>query len=1180
MPSHAKICERVRSDALKSIDAVFINQRNMFCQKIIFCCYSWVCLTLLALAGFLHAWAEEIPSATNIQQTSDEIGQDENVKGIRQSENRSQDEAAPGKHVALLISVNEYYQVDGLPTLRYCDNDMDGLTTELEKFDYEIVRMSAQITDPSLQVNRTNVKEQLKKILDGLTGENDILFIAYSGHGIQEGKSRYLCPPNTPKNYDLGDLIPLYVAKEQQTERPFGVLNIIEDRFAEGHFKGTCFLFIDACRNGSNTNADTIFPAKGKFHIFSSCCPGEVSYEEDHFQKGRFMYYVIQAFNIADSDDLPYERLTGQVTRRMAGSDSKRIQTPTRHDTAYERSGSLLLGHRKKEDFLTVPLLSVNRLTPRDFSSSGGQPVSISRSVMQAGQWPDFSQKDQDEQNVVTDIIQLPGLNGEWWFQEMPWYVPHARLALTYVLSDYVAAKDMNWRSSREFFGKNIYAYLHTNTHETRELLWKYLNTDECKSILQDIGMDIDTISKLRKGISGKGNSRETQYDELKKILELLKKNRKNGFTCIDLYTFAVFEHQMALLSDNTTRVVDIERAKQHYVEALEHLATEIENPTALLFYQLCLADYSRLLAEMDGDLAVYRKTIKELIESLKQSYKNSLFQIAFFTELAYNESNFGRLREAGMSFREAELRIAESKIAKVGHPLVAHYNEQCGWYRVDYWRLTPAKDNFETALLLRRYNAWGSSDPIDLMYVTYGLHAMGTISRFSGNNEKAREYFEDAKESIKSIRNSIPNDGLSLTKNRLDEREASTLERLADLTLYDDTKSITQWEKALADYERGALLTNKITTTKTRLIAKRALLLLQKGKPGNLDNARKGLQEVAAVIKLSLDNPSSNTVIPHLFVQAASIAVELHEAVEMENEARFAEARTKMREFLERFHLFSRDPDGLKRDVMELRMLCAAMLIETDMSFKRNDLALADSTYLALCLYILSEKEGIHAYLRPHYERLLRLRTLPAEQEIQQENIRSIAMGIQRMRNISILGDTSVSTDRTILVHPSQTRGNTILSDEDSIGAEEPQSDIFENENKVFNPTRSPLVDTVTLVIFYFPVDPAQKGFVLIVPSGGHKMEHIALDLNREALHIKAQTGELKSSLSEVWKRIEKETERVSPLLFDEKSSMRQLVVISWSDESCWQKDSRERITKEMFPYKNSDLPVNVIVE
>ncbi|MDR0328909.1 MAG: caspase family protein [Planctomycetaceae bacterium] len=1157
--------------------------------------YSWICVVFLILGSILHiAATEAILSTANADHVSvlstadnadniEEIGRDENVKGIRQSRNPPRDETVCGKHIALLISVNEYYQVNGLPTLLYCDNDMDGLATELESFDFETVRMS-ESANSSLHVNRTNVKEQLKQILDKLMEEDDVLLIAYSGHGVQEGESRYLCPPNTPREYEIGDLIPLYVEKGS-SDRSYGILNIIEDHST---FKGTCFVLIDACRNGSSPNiTETIFPSTGKFHIFSSCGSGEVSYEENGF--GRFMHCVISAFNVADGDELSYGQLAGRVVRQMSdiSKTSKKVQTPTRYETTYEQAGSLILGRKKKKDYSIVPLLTVHQSTPRGAPSSDGERYTVKRptlpvDLLLASRWPDFSQKDQEEQNVITDIIQLPGLNGEWWFQEMPWYIPHVRLALAYVLADYTTSEGMVRRSSKEFFEKNIYAYLNTNTYEARELLWRYFNTEECQSFLSAIGMGADSVVKLRKGISGRSHSREAMYDELKNILEQMRK--KGNVNCIDLYTFAVLEHQMTLLSDGEYRKINTERAKQSYKKALEILGAESENPAALLFYQLCLSDYIRLLSSTEGNTETYMQTVRELTESLKRSPKDSLFQIAFFTENANNESKFGQLREANRSFREADSRIVESRIANTGHPLVANYHEKFGWYRIDYWRLPQAKENFETALLIRQYNAWSSSNPVDKMYVTYGLHAMGTIALFAGNNERAREHFEDALDAIKKIRNNISSDGLSLMQSRLNERETSTLERLADLTLYGESESsdiqrTKAVNKALDDYGRGASMTNETATTKTRLIAKRVLLLLQKSESSKFDEAREYLKESVVAVEQSLENPSANTVIPLLFFKAASIAIDLCEAVEKKNEGQFVEARKKMREFLERFHFFSRDPDGLKRDVMELRMYCAAMLVDADWAFGYNDFANADSTYLALCLYILSEKEGIHAYLRPYYERQLRWRTSQAENEVQQESIRSIAMNIQRMRNISVLNDADVSVRQTISESLTQSRGRMVPSadtDDDTASDEQDEKTV---ENKIFSPTRNPLVDSVTLVVFYFPGDTEQKGMALIIPSNGREVERIVLDMTREQLHIEAQTGMLKSSLNAVWKRIKEESDIVSPFLSEEKG-MRQSVVISWSDESCWSRDSRKRITKDMFPYKTEELPANVTVQ
>jgi hypothetical protein len=269
----------------------------------------------------------------------------------------------------------------------------------------------------------------------------------------------------------------------------------------------------------------------------------------------------------------------------------------------------------------------------------------------------------------------------------------------------------------------------------------------------------------------------------------------------------------------------------------------------------------------------------------------------------------------------------------------------------------------------------------------------------------------------------------------------------------------------------------------------------------------------------------------------------------------------------------------------MELRMHFAAILLDACMGFNRNDYAHADSTYLALCLYILSEKEGIHAYLRPHYERQLRQRipqTIKEMEELSPEGIRFFAMNMQRMRNISALSNVDSTVDRTILGPLSQTRGTVAPVESDEVADELEGTESI--ESKMLKPTKHHLIDPVTLVIFYFPTEPEQDGLALIIPSGGRKAKPIPLGLDRKKLHIQSQAGTLRSALSGVWEEIKEEAKQASPFLpFLPKGSeddmiMRQSVVISWSDESCWHRDSRERITVDMFPF--DVVPDNVTVQ
>ena len=363
----------------------------MFHRRISLHCFSLFGVTLLVLGSSLYLWAAEEPfvaapaDVTSVISASEhpkETGQDENVKGVRQMNNPTKTEAVPGKHMALLISVNEY---DRMPSLQCCDDDMAMLEIELKKFGYDIHnihRMHEKANDPLLRVSRNRVPSKLKDILNELTGENDVLLIAYSGHGIQEGAFRYLCPPDAPEKYVSGHLIPLYVSKEHE-ERHFGILNIVEDQIENGNFKGSCFLFIDACRNGNKVSEETNkeatkFPSMKKLHIFSSCDRGEVSYEDKRYGHGLFMGSLIEEIKIADGEKLDYKKLVPKVrdsvVQKAAGSGKK--QTPSDYNT---ESSSGILGYKTKETLkISLPIAS-NLPTSR--VTQEGQPYSVSRPI-------------------------------------------------------------------------------------------------------------------------------------------------------------------------------------------------------------------------------------------------------------------------------------------------------------------------------------------------------------------------------------------------------------------------------------------------------------------------------------------------------------------------------------------------------------------------------------------------------------------------------------------------------------------------------------------------------------------------------------------------------------------------------------------------------------------------------
>jgi hypothetical protein len=453
-----------------------------------------------------------------------------------------QAESASGRHLALLISVQDYYQNNGLTPLKYCDRDMEKFEDNLHKFGFaeeDVVRMFDTAKEKTLHVTLTNVKKRLEELIQKSQGEHDILVIAYSGHGIQEKKQRYLCPPDTPGNYNISDLIALYDSDNQ------GLLNIVEKKF-----NGQCFVFLDACRTGKEESTETLYPKSKRIHIISACENGKPSYEDDSLQQGRFMYYVNHALDISDENvPLKFGKLFEDVENRM--QNEKRFKNQPQKPVLRLRgeTTSLFIGTKVPETWeqtvTSTPFLPDSR-------SKGNDNQSSYRSRFQQ------TSAEREFNQTVTDIVQLPSLYGEWWFQEMPWYLPVVRKALSNVLEGKRIKDDGKY--GEDFLGRDIYAYLNTNTQEAKETLWKYVTSQECRNFLpQEMTQLLTDLKEF--------NNTQDQYAFTKASLEKLKKCFKNCDVPDGFYhTVAVFHHQLCeLATDNETKTSEKKNAKDYY---------------------------------------------------------------------------------------------------------------------------------------------------------------------------------------------------------------------------------------------------------------------------------------------------------------------------------------------------------------------------------------------------------------------------------------------------------------------------------------------------------------------------------------------------------------------------------------------------------------------------------------
>jgi formylglycine-generating enzyme required for sulfatase activity len=192
---------------------------------------------------------------------------------------------------AVLVGVDDYAYAQ---KLKYCGADQRALHRQLLASGFpedHVFLLHDEAENPRFRPSQRNIERQLDLVLN-LADAEDLVIIAFSGHGVHlDGKS-YLCPGDCTLD-DAATLI--------------GV-DRIYDRLKECA-AGFKLVLVDACRNdprpgggrsmtateGTRALARTLQELKlpEGVVLLNSCAPGEVSWEDEKFGHGVFMHYVL-----------------------------------------------------------------------------------------------------------------------------------------------------------------------------------------------------------------------------------------------------------------------------------------------------------------------------------------------------------------------------------------------------------------------------------------------------------------------------------------------------------------------------------------------------------------------------------------------------------------------------------------------------------------------------------------------------------------------------------------------------------------------------------------------------------------------------------------------------------------------------------------------------------------------
>jgi formylglycine-generating enzyme required for sulfatase activity len=207
---------------------------------------------------------------------------------------------AKGSRWALLIGVNAYANLEGL---RFPAKDMRGLAAQLVLAGFpekNVFLLHDDVLDKKYLPVRANIERQLELVLQ-LAEKNDLVLVAFSGHGMHLDRRSYLCPTEA----DLRDPPATMVAVDK-----------VYDQLSKSR-AALKLILVDACRNDprpkgqrSATPKEDLQKLGAAFErpppgimLLSSCGAGQVSWEDEKLGHGVFMNYLLEGLaGRADKD--------------------------------------------------------------------------------------------------------------------------------------------------------------------------------------------------------------------------------------------------------------------------------------------------------------------------------------------------------------------------------------------------------------------------------------------------------------------------------------------------------------------------------------------------------------------------------------------------------------------------------------------------------------------------------------------------------------------------------------------------------------------------------------------------------------------------------------------------------------------------------------------------------------
>lgn len=473
--------------------------------------------------------------------------------------------------------------------------------------------------------------------------------------------------------------------------------------------------------------------------------------------------------------ELP-ERFAAVTSRMLAKRPEDRYATPLDVATAlapFAKGADLL--SLLEDTSVRTPITSTTATRRREWRGSrrrllawGAGSAAVFAAGGSAWWWmTEGSGAPQGVSRALADALPtLPGLNGVWWFEEIPWFIPHARAELAETLADRAKTRAVFTETAS---GKGhaladhlVIAFHSPNTAEAYAAIkevarrrFQQLPASQSRLLLAFLELDPSVI-----------DDGDFNVETNKLVDRLLPKGE--AASALDWHLVALLHH----------RAEDWAAARSAYESALaKYDASDQEGEKAVA--PLCLVDFGQMLADAGEPVAAVASFRQAASQTASlPSDAMSFFQINLLCSEADACRAFGAWKRAKESLEKAiELGPAPER-----HPLACWARERMAWFWMDRWRIDPATEEFRLAEAARRQLIEEGSD-FSRALLLHDRHGLALTGRYIGQLKEAQKSFDGI---IATIEADLAAPGQTLKRRRyLLERLLNTLERRADCDLF-----------------------------------------------------------------------------------------------------------------------------------------------------------------------------------------------------------------------------------------------------------------------------------------------------------------------------------------------------------------------------------------------------------